>query len=102
MRILKPLRFVIVALGSIFVAMLAFGASLAVAVTPPSDTYTWPEAGPGGSASDVLAIVLPLCVIVGAIAYGFVALRRERIVSEVPSLRVVPGGQEREHERKAA
>ena len=102
MRILKPLSFVFVALGSIFVSMLAFGVSLAAAVTPPSDAFRWPEAGPGGTASTVLIIVLPLCVILGAIAYGYVALRREQTISEVPGLRVLPGGQEQEQRRRAA
>jgi hypothetical protein len=102
MDIVKRVSFVLVALGSVFVLMLAFGVSLALATTTPSDAFTWPGPSPGGTASDVVAIVLTALVLAGACVYGYVALSRTRSVAEAPRLRVVTTEHDTEERRKAA
>jgi hypothetical protein len=103
MDIAKPVRFLFVALGAVFAAMLAFGASLAGATTTPSSAFTWPEPGPTGTGSTLVAILLPLGVMLAALVYSVVALRRTSAVSEARKLRLVPNGPEAEERgRKAA
>jgi hypothetical protein len=94
----------VVALGAVFVSMLAFGVSMAWAATPPG-AYLWPGSAPGGTASDVVAIVLVASTIIAAAVYGYFALKRERgvpAVKEIPVIGATPDGRAPEHERKAA
>ncbi|MFA4964512.1 MAG: hypothetical protein WC709_02595 [Thermoleophilia bacterium] len=101
MSFTRPLRFALVALGTIILALLTFAVSVAQAATTPSTAFQWPVAGPGGTASTVMTAVSLVVVAAGAIVYGSIALRRSG-VAEIPALRVVPGEREPERLRKAA
>lgn len=100
MRISTVARVALATLGFLVVFVVA-GGPVAGATTVAGEPFEYPQAAPGGIASDAAAIVMSAAVLLGAALYGVFAVRRPA-AGHAAEVRTLPTDRRREEMRKAA